>query len=61
MSEPFDPGALVDAMAPLLGLHLAPESRGVVMTHVRIAADFAAKLEAIALEDEAEPAPVFTA
>ena len=60
MSEPFDPAALVDSLAPLLGLEIAPESRDPVVTHLRIAAELAAKLEAVALDDEAELAPVFT-
>jgi hypothetical protein len=59
MSEPFDPAALAEAMAPLLGLELTPERRGSVLTHLRIAADMAAKLDAAPLDDDAEPAPVF--
>jgi len=58
MSETFDPAALAEAMAPLLGLELTPERRGPVLVHLRIAAEMAAKLPA--LDDDAEPAPVFT-
>ncbi len=61
MSELFDPVALMEAVAPLLGLELTPESRGPVAAHLRIAAELAAKLDAIPLDDHAEPAPVFTA
>jgi Protein of unknown function (DUF4089) len=60
MNEPFDPAALVAATAPLIGLELAPESRATVVMHLKIAAELAAKLDAIELGDEAEPAPVFT-
>ena len=43
-SEPFDPEAVVDAMAPLLGLTLTPESRAQTVLHLRIAAEQAEKL-----------------
>ena len=59
MNETFDPAALAEALAPLLGLELTPERRGPVLTHLRIATEMAAKLPA--LDDEAEPAPVYTA
>ncbi len=60
MSEAFDPAAVAEAMAPLLGLELTPERRAPVLLHLKIAADFAALLDAAALGDEAEPAPVYT-
>jgi hypothetical protein len=60
MNEPLDPAALAEAMASLLGLELAAERRGPVLAHLRIAAEMAAKLDAAPLDDEAEPAPVFT-
>ena len=60
MSESFDPAAIAEAMAPLLGFSLTPERRGPVLTHLKIAADLAAKLASAPLDDEAEPAPVFT-
>jgi hypothetical protein len=59
-SESFDPAALVDAMAPLLGLTLTAESRAQTMLHLRIAADQAEKLLSISLDDQEQPAPVFT-
>jgi Protein of unknown function (DUF4089) len=59
MSETFDPAAVAEAMAQLLGLELTPERRGPVVMHLQIAADFAAKLAAAPLADEAEPAPAF--
>ena len=58
MSESFDPAAIAQALAPLLGLELTPERRGPVLTHLAIAAEMAAK--PADLDDEAEPAPVFT-
>ena len=57
----FDPEAMVDAMAPLLGLTLTPESRAQTIVHLRIAAEQAEKLLSVLLEDQEEPAPVFTA
>jgi hypothetical protein len=55
----FDPEALVDAMAPLLGLALTPESRAQTIVHLRIAAEQAELLLSAALDDGEEPAPVF--
>lgn len=60
MNETFDSAAVIEVLAPLLGLAIAPERRGPVVTHLKIAAEMAAKLDAVALDDEAEPAPVFT-
>jgi hypothetical protein len=57
----FDPEAVVDAMAPLLGLTLTPESRLQTLVHLRIAAEQAKKLLSVPLDDQQEPAPVFTA
>ena len=60
-AKAFDPEAVVDAMAPLLGLTLTPESRAQTLVHLRIAAEQAEKLLSIPLDDQQEPAPVFTA
>ena len=59
-SEPLIPQALVDAMAPLLGLTLTPESRAQTILHLRIAAQQAEKLLSVSLDDQEQPAPVFT-
>ena len=59
--DAFDPEAVVDAMAPLLGLTLTPESRAQTVVHLRIAAEQAEKLLSVPLDDQQEPAPVFTA
>jgi Protein of unknown function (DUF4089) len=60
-AKAFDPEAVVDAIAPLLGLTLTPESRAQTLVHLRIAAEQAEKLLSIPLDDHQEPAPVFTA
>jgi Protein of unknown function (DUF4089) len=56
----FDPDALIDALAPALGLKLSEESRAQVKTHLAIAANHAQTLLAHVPDDYAEPAPVFT-
>jgi hypothetical protein len=60
-AKAFDPEAMVDAMAPLLGLTLTPESRAQTIVHLRIAEEQAEKLLSVPLDDQQEPAPVFTA
>ncbi len=60
-AKTFDPEAVVDAMAPLLGLTLTPESRAQTIVHLRIAAEQAERLLSVPLDDQQEPAPVFTA
>ena len=57
--EPFDPEALVDAMAPLLKIAPTPESRAQVILHMSIAAEQAELLFSAEIGDEVEPAPVF--
>jgi Protein of unknown function (DUF4089) len=59
-SETFDPEALVDAMAPLLGLTLTAQSRAQTILHLRIAAEQAERLLSVSLDDQEQPAPVFT-
>lgn len=60
MSKAFDPAAVAEAMAPLIGVELTTERRDAVLTHLAIAADLAARLATVSLDDAAEPAPVFT-
>jgi hypothetical protein len=61
MSDPqFDADAIIDAMAPLLGLVVPEASREPVKVHLEIAARYAALLEEAVLGDHEEPAPVFT-
>jgi hypothetical protein len=56
---PCDPEALVDAVAPLLGLALTQESRAQAILHLRIAAEQAELLLSAPIDDHEEPAPVF--
>jgi hypothetical protein len=56
---PFDPEALVDAMAPLLGLILTEDSRAQTILQLRVAAQQAELLLSVPLDDREEPAPVF--
>lgn len=58
--DPFDPEALVNVMVPLLGLTVTAESRAQTVVHLRIAAEQAEKLLSVSLDDQDEPAPVFT-
>jgi len=57
--SPFDPEALVDAMAPLLGLTLTEQSRAQAILQLRVAAQQADLLLSAPLDDCEEPAPVF--
>ena len=58
---PFDPEALIEAIAPLLRLTLTPESRAETVVHLRIAAEQAELLLSAPIGDDEEPAPVFVA
>jgi Protein of unknown function (DUF4089) len=60
MTTPFDPEALITAMAALLDLEIAPEYRPAVKANLEVAVRMAALVEAVPLGDEAEPAPVYT-
>ena len=53
--------AVVDAMAPALGLTVDPAWRGEVIAHWLATARAARLVLAFPLEDELEPAPVFRA
>ncbi|MCW6509088.1 DUF4089 domain-containing protein [Lichenifustis flavocetrariae] len=55
----FDPEAIVDAMAPLLGLDIRPEYRPGVVTNLKVTAALAALFLDPPLDDHAEPAAVF--
>jgi hypothetical protein len=59
--HPFDPAALADAAAPLLGLAPSPESRAAVIVHLTIAAQQADLLLAADIGEDDEPAAVFRA
>jgi hypothetical protein len=57
--EPFDAEAVIDAMAPLLGLTIDDVSRPQIKTHLEIAARMAALLLEHRIDDDAQPGPVF--
>ena len=57
---PFDPEAVIDAMAPLLGFNILLDHRAGVAANLRIAAAMAALVLDPPIGDHAEPAPVFT-
>ncbi len=58
-TAPFDPDAIIEAMAPLLRLTPTAESRAQIVVHLRIAAEQAALLLSAPIDDDEEPAPVF--
>ena len=60
MSPAFDPEAVIDALAPLLGLTVPAEARAAVATNLRIAAAMADLVLERPPGDHSEPAPVFT-
>lgn len=55
----FDPDALIDAMAPMLGLTVEEAYREGVRQNLEVAAKAMDLVASAPLEDEAEPAPVF--
>jgi hypothetical protein len=59
--EQPDFDAWIDALAPVLRLEVRPEYRPAIRANLETASRMAALLEQVPLEDEAEPAPVFTA
>jgi hypothetical protein len=59
--KPFDADAVIDAVAPLLQLPIAPEYRAGIRANLKTASKMVALVEQMKLEDEAEPAPVFKA
>jgi len=63
MSEdkPFDAEAVIDAMAPLLGLEIPEAYRPGILANLEVTAGLAALVLEFPLGDHAEPAAVFTA
>lgn len=59
--KPFDADALIDAMAPLLLLHIAAEHRAGIKLNLKTASKMAALVEQVKLDDGTEPAPVYRA
>jgi hypothetical protein len=66
MSDPTglndqDYEALLDAAAKIHGIVIRPEWREAAILNLKITGDAAAFVQAFALSDEAEPAPIFIA
>ena len=57
-TEP-DPEAIIDAMAPLLGLTVTPEYKPGIVTNLSVTAGLAKLVLEFALDDHVEPAAVF--
>lgn len=57
--KPFDVEALIDAVAPVMQLEIAPEHRPGVKLNLKTAAKMAALVEHVTLPDDTEPAPVY--
>jgi hypothetical protein len=53
--------AIMDAMAPLIGLSIDPDWRDAVAGNIKVVANAARLVLDFPLEDELEPAPVFRA
>ena len=59
--DSFDAEAVIDALAPLLGLPVAAEHRPGVVANLRMTARLAALVTEFPLDDREEPAPVYEA
>jgi hypothetical protein len=60
MAGPFDPGAYIDAASAVVGVGIDPAWRPGVARFLALAAEMAAVLEAVELDDaELAPAPVY--
>ena len=55
----FDPEAVIDAMAPLLGLTIAPEYRAGIATNLAVTSALVTLVLDVPLDDHVEPAAVF--
>ena len=60
-TKPFDPEALIEAMAPLLGLVIDPAFRPGIVTNLGVTARFAAIVLDAPGDAEDDQAPVFVA
>jgi hypothetical protein len=60
-AKPFDPEALIDAAAPLLGLNVIDAYRAGVAANLRLTAALAEFVMSFPLDDHDEPAEVFRA
>ena len=57
--DEFDADAVIDAMAPMVGLVVEPQYRAGVAAHLKAAKAIATDVLAFETDDEPEPAPVF--
>jgi hypothetical protein len=55
----FDPDAVADAMAPLLGLVIDPAYRPGVLANLKVMAAMADLVLSVPMDEREEPAPVF--
>ena len=55
----FDPQAVIDAMAPLLGIPVDPSFRPGIVANLELIAMLAALLDAAPIDEREEPAAVF--
>jgi Protein of unknown function (DUF4089) len=51
----------IDAVAPIINLEIAAQHRPGVRANLEVAIRMAERIEAVRLEDESEPAPVYRA
>jgi len=61
MDPAFDPNAVIDAMASLLGLVIEPDYRAGIVANLAVTVRFAAMIATFPLDDHEEPAAVFVA
>jgi hypothetical protein len=60
-TDPFDPEALIDAMAPLLGFEAIEDYRASIVTNLKLTVAFAELVMSFPLDDREEPAEIFRA
>jgi hypothetical protein len=58
-TPPFDPEALIDAMAPLVGIPVDPAFRPGVAANLALIATMAALVDGAPLDEREEPAAVY--
>jgi hypothetical protein len=58
-TPPFDPDALLDAMAPLVGIPVEPAFRPGVVANLTLIATMAALVDGMPLDEREEPAAVY--
>jgi hypothetical protein len=57
----FDAQAVIDAMAPMIGIEIDPDFREGVATNLKLTADLAQLVLSFPVEDGNQPAAVFEA